>query len=149
MAFTSEYVRDTKKFVKTLEKRLTRTKICGMIMYEKEDEDMINQIIPGNDLAAKLRALRASRNKTQTQVAQDLGLKQQTYSNYEKEGAKVDSATLKKICEYYHVSADDLIGVAPTQQKIETEVKQSYSITDKATVEHIINEVFQKLNQGK
>lgn len=66
-------------------------------------------------LAAKLRSLRAKYNYTQAQVAQSLGISQQTYSNYENKNAAVDSKTLKAICTLYGVSADYLLGISQSE----------------------------------
>lgn len=59
----------------------------------------------------KIQFIRESRNITQKQLAEHLGIKQQQYARYEK-GINVMPVThLKAICEYLNVSADSIIGL--------------------------------------
>ncbi len=80
-------------------------------------------------LSAKLRALRAEYNLTQQQVAEKLGVSQQTYSNYEKKACAVDSKVLKSICDLYSVSADYLLGMRSNRER-EVIEDRSYESAD-------------------
>lgn len=63
------------------------------------------------DLASRLRVLRARYGLTQKDVADKLEISQQTYSKYEKEGSVIDSNMITKICELYEITADSLLGL--------------------------------------
>lgn len=59
----------------------------------------------------KIQFIRESKNITQKQIAEHLGIKQQQYARYEK-GINVMPIThLKAICEFLQVSADCIIGL--------------------------------------
>ena len=58
----------------------------------------------------KLKELRLKHEKTQQEIAKDLNLTQNTYSNYEKGKTTPDIQTLIKIADYFHVTVDYLIG---------------------------------------
>ncbi len=83
-------------------------------------------------IAVKLRALRAKNGMTQSDVASALGISQQTYSKYEKQDVNIDSATIVKICEYYGISSDYLLG-----------------IKDNSDIDIIVNKVLSKINDEK
>ena len=56
----------------------------------------------------RLRELRG--RKSQTQIANALGITQRTYSNYENEYTQPDYDVIKKMSEYFGVSVDYLLG---------------------------------------
>ncbi len=59
----------------------------------------------------KIQYIRESKNITQKQIAEPIGIKQQQYSRYEK-GINVMPVThLKEICAFLGVSADYIIGL--------------------------------------
>lgn len=58
----------------------------------------------------RLKELREAKRATQQQIANDLGLSRQTYSNYEGGRREPDMETLKHIADYFNVSVDYLIG---------------------------------------
>ncbi len=58
----------------------------------------------------KLRELRLEKGVTQKEVAEFLGLTTKAYCFYELEKREPSLRTLAKICEFYDVSADYLIG---------------------------------------
>lgn len=72
-----------------------------------------------------LKFLRAAKNKTQNEIAKDLDITQNTYSNYESEKTEPDIETLIKLADYYNVSLDFLcdrqwnnqIGYIPDSKK--------------------------------
>lgn len=56
--------------------------------------------------------LRARHNKmTQQQLANELGVHQETVSRWEKDISRINSIHLKKLCLFFNVSADDLLGI--------------------------------------
>ena len=63
------------------------------------------------NIAKKLRMLRAEYNLTQSDVANKLGITQQTYSKYENQTINMDTETIIKICDLYGVSSDYLLGI--------------------------------------
>lgn len=59
----------------------------------------------------KLKALRTDMDLKQTDVAEKLGISQSVYGNYEQGKRSPDFDTLVKICVFFRVSADYLLGV--------------------------------------
>lgn len=58
-----------------------------------------------------LRELRESNNLNQTQVAKILGISQQVYSRYERELNELPIRHLIRLCEFYNVSSDEVLGI--------------------------------------
>ena len=61
-------------------------------------------------LGNRLRALRLSRNLTQKTVAEYLGLSLMAYAHYELGDRDPSLDTLRRLCDFFDVSADYLIG---------------------------------------
>jgi transcriptional regulator with XRE-family HTH domain len=81
----------------------------------------------------RLKALRADRGLTQKQVADELQIKQQTYSNCEN-GKGLDVKILKQLCDFYNVSADYLLGLDDLKDSASTAKRQSeYSFMEMFT----------------
>lgn len=59
-----------------------------------------------------LRELREDRDLMQADVAAVLNTTQQVYSRYEKGINELPIYRLKKLCEYYQVSADYILGLS-------------------------------------
>lgn len=59
----------------------------------------------------KLRELREDRDLTQEQIAEILNCKQNTYQQYESGKRQLSIVSLKKLCEFYGVSADYILGL--------------------------------------
>ena len=59
----------------------------------------------------RIRELREDHDLTQTQVAAVLGIDQRTYSNYELGYRELPIEHLIRLCKYYKVSADFVLGI--------------------------------------
>lgn len=59
----------------------------------------------------RLRQLREDHDKTQTEIAEYLGINQTVYSRYETGKNDMKPFHLIALCEYYHVSADYILGL--------------------------------------
>lgn len=59
----------------------------------------------------KIRGLREDAEKTQTQIAEYLGIKQTVYSRYERGENAPGIHIIIKLCKYYNVSADYILGL--------------------------------------
>lgn len=59
----------------------------------------------------KLKELRKIKNVSQKEVSEAIGVTLSAYSNYEQGIREPSYAILKKICVYFDVSADYLIGL--------------------------------------
>ena len=70
------------------------------------------------DYRQRIRDVREDRDLTQSFVGQLLNKSQQGYNHIEAGRAELKIDDLKKLCEYYDLSADYLIGL--------TNVKKSY-----------------------
>lgn len=63
--------------------------------------------------------LRARHNKmTQKELAEKLGVYQETVSRWEKDITRISSKHLKKVCLLFNVSADDLLDINIDNKKI-------------------------------
>lgn len=63
------------------------------------------------DYIDRLTNLRIDRDIKQKEVADILGIKQSAYSKYEKRRTKLQIEDLIKLCEFYNVSADEILGI--------------------------------------
>lgn len=70
----------------------------------------------------KLKALRLQSQKTQQEVANELGISRPTYSRYESGDREPDYNTLVKIADYFNVSIDDLLLRTKKQQGVKIPV---------------------------
>ena len=62
-----------------------------------------------------IRSLRIDRGYTQTQIAQHLGISQNTYSQYEIGVLNYPVEALMKLADFYNVSVDYLLGRTNTK----------------------------------
>lgn len=67
-------------------------------------------------LGDRLRDLRESRNLKQTDVANHLCISNKILSSYERNISMPPIDTLKNLCEYFNVSADELLGIKLTRE---------------------------------
>lgn len=63
------------------------------------------------DMLQILRDLREDNDLTQQQVAEFLGTSQTMYARYERGANELPVRHLKKLCEFYNVSADYLLDI--------------------------------------
>ncbi|MBE6737410.1 MAG: helix-turn-helix transcriptional regulator [Ruminococcaceae bacterium] len=63
------------------------------------------------DYRARIKAVREDRDLTQAQVGAVLHKSQQGYNHIEAGRAELKIDDLKKLCEFYNLSADYLIGL--------------------------------------
>lgn len=63
------------------------------------------------DYIDRITNLRIDHDITQKEIADYLGIKQSAYSKYEKRRCKLSIEDLIKICDYYKVSADFILGI--------------------------------------
>ncbi len=59
----------------------------------------------------KLKILRSEHSLSQQTVAQSIGISRSAYSNYEQGLREPDLETLKKLCIFFDVSADYILGI--------------------------------------
>jgi transcriptional regulator with XRE-family HTH domain len=65
-------------------------------------------------LAERLKELRLKHKKTQKEVAEYLGMKEQSYQQYEYNRSTLGTALLKRVADYYNVTTDYLLGRTDT-----------------------------------
>ena len=63
-----------------------------------------------------IRELREDRDLTQTKIAKVLGTSQQIYSRYELGIRELPIKHLIKLCQYYNVSADYILGLKKSKK---------------------------------
>lgn len=77
-----------------------------------------------NSFGQKLKSLRKNKEKTQEEVANDLGMQRITYAQYEIDRREADYDTIKKIANYYGVTTDWLLGRSDSPVEYTVEEKQ-------------------------
>ena len=65
---------------------------------------------PMIDYVKRIRDLREDHDKTQQEIADILGTSQTMYARYERGANELPLRHLVKLCDYYHVSADYILG---------------------------------------
>jgi transcriptional regulator with XRE-family HTH domain len=60
-------------------------------------------------LNKKLKQLREEREKTQKEVAEALGIKEQVYQRYEYGTREPKIDVIRKLARYYNISADEIL----------------------------------------
>ena len=67
------------------------------------------------DYVKRIRDLREDRDKTQQQIADVLGTSQTMYARYERGANELPIRHLLKLCDFYGVSADYILGRTDTK----------------------------------
>ncbi len=63
------------------------------------------------DYIKRIRDLREDHDKTQQEIADILGTSQTMYARYERGANEMPIRHLIALCQYYHVSADYILGL--------------------------------------
>jgi transcriptional regulator with XRE-family HTH domain len=69
------------------------------------------------DLGLRIASARKAQNLTQQQLADRLGIAQQTYAQYETGRARIQAAMLPKLAQDLCLTMDELMGLAGTRSK--------------------------------
>lgn len=85
----------------------------------------------------KLAELRRNKKMSQREVVAALNISQSTLSQYERGGRSIDDAMLKKLCVYYNVSADEILGIEASYTTIASD--KSKETTELLTLFHQMN----------
>jgi len=59
----------------------------------------------------RLKELRAEKGLSQAQLGKEIGIAQTTISQYELKSREPDIETIKKLCKFFNVSSDFLLGI--------------------------------------
>ncbi len=70
------------------------------------------------DYVQRIRNLREDSDKTQAEIAEILGTSQTMYARYERGANELPLRHLITLCEYYHVSADYMLGLSDKKKNI-------------------------------
>ena len=70
------------------------------------------------DYRARLRGVREDRDLTQAEVGKILNKSQQGYNHIEAGRAELKIDDLVKLCQFYNLTADYLVGLSDQHQKI-------------------------------
>ena len=65
----------------------------------------------------RIRDLREDNDKTQQEIAELLGTSQTMYARYERGANELPIRHLIKLCEFYNVSADYILGLCNSSKK--------------------------------
>lgn len=63
-------------------------------------------------LSERLIQLKVDRNLFQKKIAEDLGISVRSYQRYESGERKPDSDTIIKLCKYFNISANYILGLS-------------------------------------
>ena len=69
--------------------------------------------------SSRLKELRKNLNLTQKQVAEVMGVMEQAYQRYEYGKKEPSISKLEKLCRYYGVSADYLLGLSDEPRRLQ------------------------------
>lgn len=72
-------------------------------------------------MVKNLRKLRISAGLTQQELADAIGITQQSINKYENHGVEPDICMLIKLSDYFHTTVDYLVGHTPVSNQIATE----------------------------
>lgn len=97
----------------------------------------INQKGEATMFCKRLESLRKSYNLTQKQLAEKLGLSKQTVSNWENDNILPSIETLIRICNFFNVSTDYILGL---DEKIYIEVS-GLSLEKVSHIQQIVNDI--------
>ncbi len=64
---------------------------------------------------SRLREIRIEKNISQKSVAMDIGISSNTISQYESNSRFPNEDLLKRLCTYYNISSDYLLGLTDTK----------------------------------
>lgn len=64
---------------------------------------------------SRLKELRIERNSSQKEVADDIGISNTAISQYESDSRFPNEETLRRLCIYYKISSDYLLGLTDTK----------------------------------
>jgi transcriptional regulator with XRE-family HTH domain len=81
---------------------------------------MAKKTKPGSEFGERLMRLRLERGLTQTQLAEKIGSTQRAISSYETVLEFAPTAVVIRIAKVLGVSADELLGLAPTPKAAQT-----------------------------
>jgi len=68
-------------------------------------------------LSERLNQIKLDRNLLQKDIAEAVGVHVRTYQKYEKNERIPDANTIIKLCNYFNVSADYLLGLSDNPEK--------------------------------
>ena len=71
------------------------------------------------NLNGRLKSLRLERKILQKDIASDCGIALRSFKYYESGERKPDSDIIIKLCRYFNVSADYLLGLSDTAESLE------------------------------
>lgn len=91
-------------------------------------------------LGEKLKQLRTSRFMTQQKLADELGISQSAIAAYERDFREPDFATVKKIADYFHVTASSLL---PSSGDLDADLVQQ--VTESFRQNPKIGQLFDKV----
>jgi len=89
-----------------------------------------------------LKALRESAAVSQKQLAEAIGVSQQSINKYENHNIEPDISTLIRIADYFDTSVDYLIGHTTVRHKLENVTKYELN-----TEEQLVVDGFRKLSK--
>lgn len=88
----------------------------------------------------RIRELREDRDLRQSDVAAATGIDQRTLSNYETGKTNPDSYAIIKLCDFFNVSADYLIGRIDSRSRRITKLEAEISYIQKELID-ILEEI--------
>lgn len=94
-------------------------------------------------IGSNLKKLRKEKGATQTEIATFLGIRQNTYSQYESDSRQPDIDTLVKLSAYYNTSVDVIVGLSIKEVDNNPEIE---NLIDELEIEFSKNEKFKNMS---
>ena len=98
-------------------------------------QKVVNIIIGVLMMVKNLKKLRNEKKVSQQQLAEKIGVSQQSVNKYENHNVEPDIETLIKIADYFHTSVDYLIGNTELDRVIENVEKYDLSYDEKLLID--------------
>ena len=98
-----------------------------------------------NELGKRIKLYRVGMGLSQQEVADQIGVSQQTYSKYEK-GTKIDNEIIIKLCKVFDITSDELLGIKDDIKPKKVSSKVEMSDDD---INEIVNRIVSRMNRGQ
>lgn len=79
------------------------------------------------DLGKQIKIMRITKDMTQKQLADMLGVGSYIVSNIEKGRTEPDIELIKKLCVIFDITADELLGIETEQQRKQVKIFNSFN----------------------
>ena len=80
-----------------------------------------------DNLGKQIKIMRITKDLTQKQLADMLGVGSYIVSNIEKGRTEPDIETIKKLCVIFDITSDELLGIETENQRLQVKIYNSFN----------------------